>query len=352
MKNSNDSSPQPFSSSTATDQTNAGIESKNAPASTVASEIFAANKAENKVPARGTAGNKVTGPSYKPSGRIGDLGLPLLLLWPFAVGAGIGYVYWLISQQTNPLFFSQMFLGIALGLAMFPAIRLGKCRSTRAAVASACVAAFVALLLWHALQARQMRTDYIDYVTKLFVQARLPAAQARAKAEKALTPQVTARLYLKERTKYGVTLREQSSTSSSYGSTYTSATRVVGVWFWVLCAFELLLTALLASVAAQIMASLRFNEERDAWYRKRTLATVQPSRAYELLQFMKAGQWREAGALARSAKAGEGYLVTIYDCAPASNGVVTVTQSVNKQTHYLLETPVSQQEIALLRGTL
>ena len=200
MKNLNDSSPQPFSSSTATDQQNAGPEprnapSENAPDSAVAREIFAANKAENKVPSRGMAGNKVVGPSYKPSGRIGDLGLPLLLLWPLVAGVVVGCLYWLVSQQTNPLFFSQIFLGIALGLAMFPAIRLGKCRSTRAAVASAVGAACFALLLWHGLQARQMRTEYIDYVTRLSVQARLPEAQARAKAEKALTPQVTARLY-------------------------------------------------------------------------------------------------------------------------------------------------------------
>ena len=339
--------PQPFSSSTATEQTNVDA-SASKTNSSVAREIFAANVAKNKVPARGTKSNRVTGPSYKPSGRIGDLGLPLLMLWPLIAGVVIGYGYWLFSQQWNPLFFSQILLGLALGLAMLPAIRLGKCRNTRAAIASAIATSLIAFLLWHGLQARQLRTDYVGYITSLGVKSKIPEVQARAKAEQFLTPDRTARLYLKERTVNGVTLREDSGSTLS-NSASGSGTHIVGLWYWVLEAFELVIVALMASVVAQNIASNRFSEERDNWYRKKVLCAVQPTKTRALLRLMQAGQWREAGALARSSTTQNGYTVTIYDCAPASNGIVTVTQGVNKQTHHLFEAEVSQENIALLR---
>lgn len=340
----NDGEPNPFSSSSAADAP--PVAPKNAPDSSTAREIFAANAQDNSAAALRAERTRLVASSYRPSGRIGAAGFPLLIFWPLLVGALGGYVFWI--SQWHTLLVSQIALGIALGLLMFPAIYFGKVRNTHAAATSAVFAALIALLCWHAMAAKELRDEYIGYFTQLAVQAKVPEAKARAQISGLLTPYRTARLYAKDRTAYGVTLRSDSdSRSGSSGG----GTRIVGAWYWLLALFEFAMTALMAAIIAQAMAIKRFSEERDRWYRRKLLSNVNPAQAMTVLEMLQSGQWQQAGNLARSAKSKEGFALTIYDCPPQSDGVVTMTSSAgNNQTHHLFESEVSADNLALLRG--
>ena len=339
----NDGAPEPFSSSSASDAP-PPVAPKNAPASSTAREIFAANAQDNTAAALRADRVSIVASSYRPSGRIGAAGFPLLFVWPILVGALGGYLYWISNWHT--LLVSQIVLGFALGLLMFPAIYFGKVRNTRAAATSAVFAALIALLCWHAMAANELRQEYIGYFTRLAVQAKVPEAQASARIASLLTPYRTARLYAKDRTAYGVTLRSDSDSRRGSGGT-----RIVGPWYWLLALFEFGMTALMAAVIAQAAAMKRFSEERDRWYRRKLLAIVNAGQAGSVLQMLQNGQWQQAGELARTAKSKEGFALTIYDCPPQSDGVVTMTSSAgNNQTHHLFEAEVPAENIARLRG--
>jgi hypothetical protein len=45
-----------------------------------------------------------------------------------------------------------------------------------------------------------------------------------------------------------------------------------------------------------------------------------------------------------------GAAITIYDCPPQCDGVVTVTTDVNNQTHFAFEAAASAEQIAALRN--
>ena len=345
----NDDAPNPFLSSSAS-STPPPVAPKNAPApnapaSSTAREIFAANAQDNSAAALRAERSRLVASSYRPSGRIGTAGFPLLLVWPILVGALGGYVFWISNWHT--LLVSQIVLGFALGFTMFPAIYFGKVRNPRAAATSAVFAALVALLCWHAMAAKELRDEYIGYFTKLAVQAKVPPSQARARISGMLTPYRTARLYAQDRTAYGVTLTSDSD-SRSGGS---GGTRIVGAWYWLLAFFEFAMTALMAAILAMAWATKRFSEERDRWYRRKLMANVNSAQAMSVLEMLQSGQWSQAGNLARSAKSKEGFALTIYDCPPQSDGVVTMTTSAgNNQTHHLFEAEVPAENIARLRG--
>ncbi len=318
--------------------------------SVTARDIFAINAQENTAKALAADNASVVASSYKPSGRIGALGMPMLVLWPLLVGVLVGYGHWIVTQSWNSVFITNLLLGIVLGCALFPAIYAGKVRNTRAAAASGTLAALVALLCWHTLAARQLRNDYIDYIMQPGVEAKAPQPsqaarqQARARLEQMMTPATAARLYVQDRLMRGITL---SSSSRSRGE---SATRVAGAWYWLLAAFELALSALMAAIVAQSFAARRFSEASDSWYRKKLLAVVNPAQCATVIKMMRDGDWRGAGTLSRASKTDSGYAVTIYDCAPQSDGVVTVTCEVNKKMHHFFESEVSAQNITQLRG--
>ena len=343
-----DNSPNPFSSSSAIDNAQPQESSSLPP---TARDIFAVNAQVNQAPkrAKGTRANKpINNSIYKPSGRIAPYGVPLLVLWTLPASTLVGFAYWLFTQYWNPVFFAQIFLGFALGAAMFPAIRLAKCRNTKIAVGAAVLLSVLTLVMWHALEARDLRSDYVDYVTKLGVQSGVPEATAHARAEAFLTPTRTARAYLRTVTRYGVTLRDEDSSHISGSS--QGGTRVVGAWYWLMQAFELLIAAVCAAAIAQGAASARFSEACDRWYRKSKFASVAPSRVVELMDLMKDSRWREAGQLVQKSRSESTFSLTIYDCAPASDGFVALMQTANNQTACLFESVASQQDIALLRN--
>jgi len=341
---------QPFSSSSAIENSQPQEPS---PLPPTARDIFAINARENQAPvcavkgarARKTADNSL----YKPGGRIAVYGLPLLALWVLPASALLGYAYWQFTQQWNPVMFAQIFLGFALGAAMFPAVRLAKCRNPKIAVGAAVLLTLLTFLMWHALEARAMRAEYVDYFTKMGVQSGVPEMQARARVEKLLTPARSTRAYLREVTDYGILLREDSNSRLNNSQ---SGTRVAGVWYWLLSALETVLAAFIAGAMAHSAASARFSEARDRWHRRKKFASVAPSRVVDLLDSMKAEHWREAGQLMQNAKTESSFQVVIYDCPPASAGFVALTQTANNQTTCLYEAAVSQENIALLRNPI
>ncbi len=346
-----DEQPQPFSSSSAIE----GTQPKDAsPIPSTARDIFAVNARENQPPKRGAknarAAKAVNNSIYKPSGRIASYGVPVLALWIFPASVVVGYAYWFFTQYWNPVLFAQVFLGFALGAAMYPGIRLAKCRNPKIAIGATVCLTLLTFLVWRGLEARAMRAEYVNYATKMGVQSGVPETQARARVESFLTPSRTARAYLREVTRYGVTLRDDEG---SHLSSSQSGTSVIGVWYWLLSAFEMLVAAICAAVFAQSAASARFSEQCDQWYRKKKLASVAPSRVVELIDLMKANCWREAGQLMQKARSESSFQIVIYDCAPASDGFVALMQqTANNQTSCLFEAAASQDNIALLRNPL
>lgn len=339
---------QPFSSSSAIEGSDA---KESSPIPPTARDIFAINARENQAPVRNArgAGKPINNSIYKPSGRIAVYGLPLLALWVLAASALLGFAFRLFTQQWNPVVFAQIFLGFALGAAMFPAVRLAKCRNPKIAVGAAVLLTLLTFVVWHALEARAMRAEYVNYFTKIGVQSGVPEAQARARIEQLLTPARSARAYVAELTDYGITLRDDKSSRLNNSG---GGTRVAGVWYWLLSALEIVIAAFLAGAMAHSAASARFNEARDRWYRKKKFASVAPSHVVDLVELMKAERWRQAGQLVQTATSESIFQIVIYDCAPASEGFVTLVQTADNQTTCLFEAAASQENIALLRNPL
>ncbi|RYG69523.1 hypothetical protein EON80_09630, partial [bacterium] len=68
-------------------------------------------------------------PKYRPSGRIGALGIPLLLFTLLLVPLWAAFLYDKLWHFRNMAFFSAIALGVLVGFATYPAIHFGKVRN-------------------------------------------------------------------------------------------------------------------------------------------------------------------------------------------------------------------------------
>ena len=321
--------------------------------------IFAANAQVNapqrvvaKAPAETpTEQAAATATGYKPSGRVGALMPLMFLVWAPLAAALCGFLYSLMTGFFNPFVIGECLLGFLLGLTLWPAIRLGKCRNVKVAVALGIVAALWTYFAYLVADAVAAREDYAQAATQYVAQRfQMPAPQARALVEARLTPVRYFKLYMEERAASGVSLHDEKD-ARVRGVASSGGMQFSGVGYWLLMAGQVVLIALLAAGVTANAAGGRYSEEQDRWYRKKSLYSVNPADVTPLLALARSGRWKEAGALAKASKTGGaiGVVVTVYDLPPQGGGFVEITAGVENKTHRLFEAPVTVEEIRQLR---
>jgi hypothetical protein len=291
---------------------------------------------------------------YKPSGLFGA-NAPVMMLVATLLGAPlIGLLYSFISQYMNLLLFSQLIVGAMLGGLLALAIKTGKCRNARMAIACGVVGGLLLFSTYLFTNSLRARKEYIEFGSHLIAASnvtdrsgkplRMSAEQARATLNRRVTPLRFFPTYLRMNAESGVTLRGSRSSSSTGGIT------VQGPWYWVLLAAELGLVMLTASAIAQSSSTARFCERCDEWWKTSTVHKTHPDLGEQLVARAQAGDWQGLRAVVSDKKTNEKNFchVALSRCPKCSDGTIAINSTVNGTPKTLLQAPVDAQGAAML----
>jgi hypothetical protein len=267
----------------------------------------------------------------------------------------VGLLYSYVSQYMNLLFFSQLIAGALLGGLLALAVKMGKCRNPRMAIACGVVGGlllFSTYLFSNSLRARQ---QYIE-IGSLFISTakitdragkpmQMSPEQAREALSQRYTPLSFFPTYLRMNAASGVTLKGSRSSSSSAGGM-----TIKGTWYWLLLAAELGLVMLAAAAIAQSTSAARFCERCDEWWKTSTVHKTHPDLGEELVARATAGDWQGMRAVVSDKKTNEkNYChIVLSRCPKCSDGTVAINAAVNGTAKTLLQSDVPAQDAAAL----
>jgi hypothetical protein len=262
--------PNPFDNPTPTNETSA---------------LFAANKNANARTMMPALGMPIVA-GYRPSGRVGVLAFPLALLALVVVPTLSAWLYLSLWHFGHMLLLSQILLGVAAGVMLFPVVHVGKMRSPVMAGTLGVLiglATFLGAMGW---EAWQFRPQYIaGESTYLANKYHLSPQKARAATEKFYTPTNTIKFYWMDRASAGLTV------TSSHGG---GASHMGGALFWVVEGCELLLVTVVAALIAVQFSQRRFSEEFNRWFVTKNFGVVHPLHLEPLLDTLRVGNYAHA----------------------------------------------------------
>lgn len=280
-------------------------------------------------------------PKVRPSGRLGPLGAPLLLLTLLVLPLLAAFLYNTLWQFGNLLVFSAIGLGVLVGFAMYPAIHFGKVRNRAVAGVLGAIIGFATYGSAMGLEAwgyrSQFVADDINYLTK--AQGVAPA-KAKSMVEAHYTPLNMATTYWQERATAGVTLTSSRTRSSS---------QVTGTTFWVLQGLELVLVTIIGMGMAIFFAGRRYSEEFNRWYNTKLLGSVHAANFEELMAAAHNSDWARARQCIGSEKSSSqvGAQLDVAYLPEKPGGLLTISAKVhkNKGLEPIFERELSNEEM-------
>lgn len=275
--------------------------------------------------------------------------MPLALATLLLVGIGGGWVYSIASDLADQsVFLTWAAIGIGVGAAFLPAIRLGKNRSVASAVTFAaltCALVYLSMLGWSGLR---WRGQMIDAFAPLMAKRNGGSvAAARQNLGSRMSPARGVTLYLTEMSRYGISLMD-SDKSRVRGGNGGGGIHLDGLGFWAFFAFQIGLTALVAGGIASSFAKAPFHEGTGTWYRKFTAYALHPAHVAPLLKLCREEKWAEAGRLSKQSKTGGniGANATVYHL-PGQGGFVRVSSSQQSGSKTFFEQTLNDDEVRL-----
>ena len=316
-----------------------------APATSSVKAANAAN-ASNATGEKWRMSDNLSAAASVPRRKWEPLWIPLALATWLLVGLLGGWIFALISESNDTSFLiSLAIIGFGVGLACYPAIRLGKCRSIVGAGALAtltCALVYFAMLGWSGVR---MRDQAIAQFAPVYAKTKnISIAAAQQKLAQQITPARAVAAYLGEMHQYGVVL--SSGDGNRIAGSTGRGTHLSGLGFWAYFLFQIGLTSLVAGGLAISAAKTPFHEGTGTWYRKFAAYALHPAHVATLLAFCNQGRWQEAGKLAKASKTGGniGANATVYHL-PGQGGFVRVTASRVSKT--LFEATLTEEEVRL-----
>lgn len=228
--------------------------------------------------------------AYVPSGKVGGVGIALLV----GVGLGLGIAAGAIFHFVGRLFYLILLFpavwGALLGAALAAAVRAGKCRSLTLAAVWGVLAPVASYAAYHSLENWHMRSQVRKALLK----------------QEGATPEGVEEQYREAlREEYGgsgfwaeLALRaEQGMSIGRAGrSRPDSKPLITGIGMYVYWGIELAVMALISSLMAVSAARQPFCEGCQAWYEKKEVATLDDGRAPEGLRALARRDFRAFGA--------------------------------------------------------
>ena len=261
--------------------------------------------------------------SYKPTGKIGALGLPLALITLIFTPFLVAFIYYKTAHFGLGLFSSMWFivgaallLGIVVGLSFFPAIQWGKIRNPTLMATIGLIAGTAAWSGALYLEANDNREERIAMIKP----GRFP--QPEPEPVMFAPPIETVKSYLSRRAEAGQEVTGRGGRGAN----------INGGMFWALLGIEGLLCALGAAVAAHVVASRRYSEEFGRWMKTKTLFNFPNAAAPELVALANARDWTNFAARARAAKGKDNQNVssaTVYTMPEQEGGVLTIRSVID-----------------------
>lgn len=310
-------------------------------------EIMATNAQVNS--GAGATGLPVVVKSYKPSGRVGPLAWPIMLMFALASGVLVGTIYHFVAPSFSTLLFTQLLLGAALAVPMYLGATLSKLRSANFGVAFGVLATLVLYATFHTWGAWQMREDVLGMFSTQLARAsggKATPSQVRARLGRRFTLPRAIELYWKDRYQSGVTLRDEDT--SKVGSS-TAGTSIAGPAYVGLLVCEIGLTALIAAIGAGAVATRRFSEEGNRFYSRKRVFGLSRSGLAPTIRAFQAGDW-DKGAQYGIQKIKQENPATVFaSTVPgAQTGWLEVVYSANKETKLLFEKEVPIEALRTL----
>ena len=234
-------------------------------------------------------------PGYKPSGKIGRLGLLYLLLTLLILPPLAAFLYVRTAHFGGSLFssiyvlvFTSAVLGAVVGAGFYPAIHWGKVRNVPLAVAFGLLAGALALPLAMTIEAMDHREELSNSIQG----QRGESSQANTTDPATLSPLQIAQLYWNARAEGGMEVTGRRGREAN----------IDGGMFWALTGIQWLLAGLTAGVGALLLANRRFSEQEDRWFISKTIYSVLPHHLSELIALGSAGDWTRFAVLASQSK--------------------------------------------------
>ncbi len=311
-------------------------------------DIFAANTSANVQPAYYALPTTPKHTVHQSSGRVGSAALPLFVAGVPLAALSIGALYFWVYQFGNVALFSEMAFGFALGCALWPLIKAGKCRNRAIAVGVATVAALLAYSTFLGLSAWSQREEYVAGFTQAITRRNgLPTAQVRPRVEQFLSPPRYFRLWMQDRAQSGISLVSTDSHRIRGASSGTAMT-FQGAGFWFYLAGQIGLVAIFAILAALGAAGARFNEEKDRWWKKKFFYDVHPAHIDAIVECAQKGDWGMVGKIGRESKidGNSGAQVAVYTCPPDTEAILSIYPP-GKANNPFWEGPIPPEGLAL-----
>jgi hypothetical protein len=226
-------------------------------------------------------------PGYKPSGRIGPLGVSLLLVTLLVLPLAAAFLYIKTAHFGGSLFSSiwavvvtAAVLGALVGAGFYPAIQWGHVRNVPLAVICGLLAG--ALAFGYSLSFEAL--DHREEIRVAIGRRGGPAVE--------LTPAQTAQIYWQERAEGGLEVSGRRGRDAN----------ISGSMFWALLGIQGLLASLTAGVIAILWVNRRYSEQSRRWFASKTVYSVLPHDVPELIAAGNAGDWPRFTAIASQSK--------------------------------------------------
>ena len=224
---------------------------------------------------------------YTPSGKIGSLAFPLLLVSLFVLPIVAAFFYvktahfgGLLFSSAWVLVITSALLGAVVGAGLFPALHWGHVRNVPLAVTFGLLAGALAFPLAMGFEAWDGRDE---------IQT---AIRQRGGPQVELTPLQTARIYWEARAEGGQRISGRGARN----------TNISGGLFFGLMGIQWLLSTIVAGVAATLWAQRRYSEQARRWFHSKTVYNILPQHLPELIAAGNALDWPRFAAVAGQSK--------------------------------------------------
>lgn len=228
---------------------------------------------------------------YKPSGKVGPMGWPLILV-TFLMAPGLAAFLYDKTAHFGMGLFSSMWtvligaalLGALIGAAFFPAIHFGKVRNANLAALVGCLAGLIAFSMALSQEASAHRAAVVS--------ASAPQTTSDATQVQAESPITATRQYLEQRAQSGLEVTGRRGRGAN----------INGKMFWALLGIEALLCAIAATLVMYFAVGRRYSEERNCWFISKTPYNVLPHDVPAIVQAANARDWSRVAQIAAASK--------------------------------------------------
>ncbi len=304
-----------------------------------ASDLFRSNQTLNVESLTPTLGWPTVA-SYRPSGKVGPLGWPLLLLSLFLVPLVSGFLYEKLWHFGEFLIFSSIALGALVGALLFLPVHFGKVRNPLLAAILGCIIGAATFGTSMFLQAQQHRDTYIAYETEYLVKTKgVKPQQARDAVTKFYTPLNMTRYYWQDRAQAGVTLTSSRRRGQS---------QLSGGMFWALEGLEFFLVALCGGFLARYAAKRRFSEDTTEWFTTKAVYGISPLYVGPFMQSLDENDFDKARRIAATTAGQQvGAQAVVSYLKEKSGGILTIKARThkNKEMQPIWERELSNTEL-------